>query len=440
MKKTVLVILFLFTVSLLAQAQQVQVARSVFVAKSGTLFNLNANIALNSKTGQTLVVWERVNNADHSIFGRLLSSQGKPAGGEFLLAAGPNASHPNAVYNPVKNEFLLSYDDNPTFSLKHTDVYLQRLTPLGKNTGPVAKATTDTISAPMVNYLPKLVFNAKSSNYLLFWIREIVNITQGLDNNGLVGVVVNPGGTVGGSVVLVRKTVVDSPNLLEPILLDAVFHPLTGRVLIGYTQFITGTGAGQFNYYYGNLDPKLAGITEANFTKTNTAGISISQFVWGLKFAFQSTGTGFMVFVDSANMKRRKIDSTGKLSGTPMVAFHPPKNNTRLFYPGLILANGANGIRGLMLGVQDPFNSSGVATVWAQPIDANGLALGPAVKVDATDSTNTAFGSQLQALPQPPTATTYRFIDLYALTQFTSPGQTFQNSGITLLNLTVTFP
>lgn len=440
MKKLVPAILLFLMLPLLAYSQHVQVAKSTFIAKSGTLFNLNTSIALNSKSGQTLVVWERVNNADHSIFGRLLSSQGKTAGGEFLLMTGPNASHPSVVYNPVKNEFLMSYDDNPTFSLKHTDIYLQRLTALGKKTGTLVKATTDTVSAPMVNYLPKLVFNPKTSNYLVIWIREIVNITQGLDNNGMMGVVVTPTGTLGGSVVMIRPTVEDSPNLLDPIALDAVIHPVTGRLILGYVQHVTGTSAGQFNYYFGNLDPKLAGISDANFSKINTNAINTTQFVWGLKLAFQSTGTGFLVFVDTSNMKRRKIDATGKLFGPAAIAFHSPKNNTKLFYPGLILTNGANGLRGLLLGVQDPFSSSGAATIWVQPLDANGLALGPAVKVDTTDSTNTAFGSQLQALPQPPTATTYRFIDLYALTQFTSPGQTFQASGINLLNLTVTFP
>lgn len=440
MKKPVLAILFLALLPILAFAQHVQVAKSAFIPKSGTLYNLNATVALNSRSGQTLVVFERVNAADHTLFGRLLTSQGKPAGAEFQLVAGPNASHPQVVYNPVKNEFLLSYDDNPTFTLKHTDIYLQRLTALGKINGAPVKATTDTISSPMVNYLPKLIFNPKTSNYLLFWIREIVNITQGDTNNGMVGVVVTPVGTLGGNVILIRHTVIDSSHLLEPIALDATIHPITGKLLMGYVQHITGTSAGQFNYFYGNLDAKLANIVETNFTKINTAPIIATQFVWGFKMAFQSTGVGFLVFVDNSNMKRRKIDATGKIASSGVVVFHPPKNNTKLFYPGLVLTNGANGVRGLLMGVQDPFSASGVATIWVQPIDANGLAIGPSVKVDTTDSVNTAFGSNLQSLPQPVTSTTYRFIDLYALTQFTSPNQTFQASGLNLLNLTVTFP
>lgn len=440
MKKPVFAILFLVLIPLLAHSQHVQVTKSAFVAKSGTLFNLNSSIALNSKNKQTLVVWERVNSGDHSIYGRLINSEGKPSGGEFLLVAGPNASHPSVVYNPVRNEFLMSYDDNPQFTLKHTDLYLQRLTPLGKNTGVVAKATTDSVSAQMVNYLPRLIFNPKTSSYLLLWIREIVSLSQGQTNNGMVGMVVTSTGGIGGGVVLIRKTVLDNPRLLEPVAQDAAFQPITGRLILGYVQQITGTTATQFNYYFGNLDPKLAGITDANFSQINTTAITSTGFVWGLKFAFQSTGIGFVVFVDSASMRRRKIDATGKLSGAAAPAFHSPKNNTKLFYPGLVMTNGANGVRGLLLGSQDPFNPSGAVTIWAQPLDPNGLPLGPSVKVDTTDSTNTAFGSQLQALPQLPTAITYRFIDLYALTQFTSPGQTFQASGINLLNITLTFP
>lgn len=440
--KRLLLSIILSIFSLTASAQQVQVQKIAFVPKATGIFNLNASVALNTKSGQSLVVWERVttSNSDHSIFGRLISNQGKPAGAEFLLVKGPRASHPWVLYNPVKNEFLMSYDDNPTFSLMHSDIYVQRLNAQGKISGASLKVTTDSVSSTLVNYLPRVVFNPKTSNYLLFWLREIINSASVKGNNGMVGVIITPAATPAGSIVVIRPTILDSPRLLQPILLDAVIHPTSGRLLMGHVQHIPGTNAGQLNYYLGSLDAKLIGIADTNFTKINTNPVTVSGFVWGMKMAFQPTGTGFLVFVDNAIMKRRMLDSNGKLSSPSSPAFRSPKNNTKLFYTGLALSNGASGIRGLLIGTQNPFSESGQATLWVQPVDGNGLGLGPAVKVDTMSSTDTAFGSQLLALPQAVTSPTYRFVDFYALTQFTAPGQTFQLSGINLLNLILTFP
>jgi len=440
MKKILLFTIALMLGSFVVMAQKVQSVKSTFIPKSGTIFNLNSNLALNTKSGQTLVVWERVNGSDHSIWGRTLNAQGKPPVGEFLLVSGPNASHPMVTYNPVKNVFVLTYDDNPNFNLIQSNIYLQPLNALGKIAGPVLKVTTDSVSSTLVNYLPRIVFAPKTSNYVLLWIREIMNPTQAQGSNGLVGVVVTPAVTLGGSIVVIRPTIPENPNLLEPIPLDATIQPVTGRLIIGYVQSVPGSNLTEFNYFYGNVDPKLGGITDANFSRINTSALNNAGFVWGMKLAFQSTGTGLVVYADTANVKRRKIDATGKLASPAATIFHPPKNNKQLLYPGLVFTNGAVGVRGLLLAIQDALSASGLATVWAQPLDQNGLPLGPPIKVDSLDSANTAFGTQLVALPQPPAATTYRFADIYTLTQFTSPGQTFQTSGLNLLNFSVTFP
>lgn len=439
MKRLILSASFLL-LCVLASAQHVQVKKTPFIAKSGTIFNVNTSVALNTKTGQTLIVWERVNGDSHTILGRLMDAQGKPVGAEFVLVPYTKASHPSVAYNSTKNEFLLAYDDNPNFALVVTSIYIQRLTQAGKLNGSLLRVTADSLSSTLVNYLPKVVFNPKTNSYVLLWIREIRNATQEGPNNGLVAVPITAGAALGGSIVVVRPTIIDSGRVLEPILLDATFHPTTGKLILGYVQHISGTGLTQVNYSLGNVNANLAGISNGNFTKINANPVNVSGFVWGLKFAFQSTGVGFVVFVDNGNTKRRTIDATGKLTGSSVAAFHSPKANTKLFYPTVVLTNGAAGVRGLLLAVQDPLSTSGLATVWVQAVDGNGLPLGAALKVDTTSATETAFGSQLVALPQAVTSTSYHFADFYALTQFTSPGQTYQASGINLLAITLTFP
>src|SRR5207244_4278361 len=153
------------------------------------------------------------------------------------------------------------------------------------------------------------------------------------------------------------------------------------------------------NYFLGILDPGLAGIKPSNFAKINTNPLTVAGIVWGLKMAFQSNGTGMVVYTDNANVKRRKIYAKGKLSGAAVAAFHPPLNGKQLLYPNVVLANGATGLRGLVIAVQGPFSSGGLAITWAQPIDGNGLPLGSPIKIDTTASTNTALGTALLALP-----------------------------------------
>lgn len=436
MKKIFFVIAFSMMAGVLL-AQSVQIQKSTFVPGGTGIYNLNESVATNTKTGQTLVVWENVNGVVHQINAKVLNSAGKPLGPQFVLVAGPSAAHPSVVYNPVRNEFLLGYDSNPTFSLVQTNIFIQRLNSNGRKVGAFLLVTSDTVSAGLVNYLPRLIFNPKKANYNLIWIREIMNISQAGPNNGMVGIVITPTATLGGSVTVIRPTVLDNGSLVEPVLLDGVVHPITGKLECGFVQAIAGTSSSQVNYFLAIINPDYTGISDSSFTKINTAPFNVSGFVWGLRMSFQSTGTGFLVFVDNANVKRRALNSTGHLGGPATPAFHSPKNNTKLLYPVLAMTNGAAGLRGILIGTQNPFNANGLVTVWCQPIDGNGLALGPSVKVDTTSATTTALGGGTIAFPQPITSPTYRFGHLYALTSFIAPGQTFQGSALEMLNLTL---
>jgi hypothetical protein len=172
--------------------------------------------------------------------------------------------------------------------------------------------------------------------------------------------------------------------------------------------------------------------------QVNASPVLLSNgFSWSARLAFTTNTAGLLFFVDSGNIQRRKIDAAGNLSGPPLTAFRPPKNNTALFYPSVAFTTVNSVRRGILLAVQSPFSETGKAELWAQPLDATGAPLGGPIKVDTTADNDTALSSQIVALPPAKNMTGFRFSGFYTVAQFTSPGQTFQSSGIVKLNLTI---
>jgi hypothetical protein len=145
-------------------------------------------------------------------------------------------------------------------------------------------------------------------------------------------------------------------------------------------------------------------------------------------------------FVDTANVKRRKLNNLGKLTGAAAVAFKSPKNNSNLIFPALSFVNGTGGVRGLLLAVENPFSDTGAATLWGQFLNEAGLPLGDPLKLETTIATETALATTLVGVPQPPASTKYRFAAFYVQAVFVTPNQVFQNSGILELNLNATLP
>jgi hypothetical protein len=423
-----------------AEAQPVQAQKSTFIAKEASTFHANQIVATNTRTGVSLVVWERVANSGRLIMGRLINAKGIPASPRFTIVDVTAGSHPTVVYNPTRNEFLLAFDDNPNLQLSRSDIYVIRLSAQGRPiSGTTTKVSTDTISSTMSNFSAKLVFNPQTSSYVLLWLREIVNSDQADDgNNGLVGVQLTGGGALNGSAVLLQNTVIEDNRLLGPIAQDTTFHPGNNKLLISTVQIKTGTSGRNANYFLGTLNADLSGVSTSSFAQVNSAAVDLSGgFAWGSRIAFPTNTSGLLFFVDTSNIRKRKIDAAGKLTGAVITALKPPKNNTRLFYPSVAF-NTVNSVRrGILLAVEGPFNESGAATLWAQTLDGNGAAIGAPVKVDTTGTADTAITSALVGLPAVPNMTGFRFSGFYTLAEFTTPGQSFTNSGLVKLNLTI---
>jgi hypothetical protein len=439
MKRYFVLLAILFFTAAAVSAQPIQVQKSTYQAKEDNTFHANQVAATNTKTGMTLVVWERATSAGRQISGRILNNRGAAAQASFTLVTDPKASHPALIYNPTANEFLLVYDDNPQIQLTTSSIFVMRLNAQGRPAGGATKITTDSVSSVMANFNPKLAFNSRNSSYAVLWLREVVNSGQADDgNNGLVGALLTSNGSLNGNVVLLQKTAIESTRLWEPIPQDVVFHPGNGKLLVVYVQVKSGTSGSQADYVLGRIEPNLSGVSPSNFVQVNPSPVLLSGgFAWGARIAFTTNTAGLLFFVDTNNIQRRKIDAAGNLTGAPITAFRPPKNNTKLFYPSVAF-NTVNSLRrGILLAVENPFSETGVANLWAQPLDATGAALGAPIKVDSTASNDTALTTQIIALPPAKNMTGFRFSGFYTLAQFTSPGQTFQSSGIVKLNLTI---
>lgn len=436
MKRYFVLLAILFCSAAIVSAQPIQVQKSTYVSKENSIFHANQVVATNTKTGMTLVVWERVTSGGRQITGRILNNRGAAAQASFTIVNVPNASHPAIVYNSTANEFLLAYDDNPQIQLAHSDVYVMRLNGQGRPAGSAVKISTDSVSSTMSNFNPRLAFNSRNSSYGVVWNREIANAGQADDGtNGLVGALLTSSGSLNGNVLLMQKTVLESNRLWGPIAQDVTFHPNNGKLLVASVQVKSGTNGSQADYALGTSDPTLSSV---NFVQVNPSPVSLSgSFAWGARIVFTTNTAGLLYYVDTSNIQRRKIDAAGNLTGPPLTAFKPPKNNTQLFYPSVAFTTVNSLRRGILIAVENPFSESGAANLWAQPLDANGAALGAPMKVDTTASNDTALTTQIVALPAAKNLTGFRFSGFYTLAQFTSPGQTFQSSGIVKLNLTI---
>jgi hypothetical protein len=260
-----------------------------------------------------------------------------------------------------------------------------------------------------------------------------------------VGLVLSATGKPAGSVVLLRRTIIEqtsgSIRVLEPIPLSAVFNPVSNKIFLGIVQLVEGSSGGAANYYFSAVNSKLNGAASAVFRKLNATPVNTSEdFVWGLKLAVQSGGSGFAVFVDTSKIRLRNLNAAGGFVGSTKLAFQNPKANTQLFHPDLVFANGAAGERALLVAMENVFSDQGQARLWAQVLAANGLRLGAPVQVDITGSTDSSSQTVLGILPHSNDSSTYPFLAVYTLFGFVPPGQTFVSSGLVLLKTNVTFP
>src|SRR5215471_9588027 len=97
--KRLFVILFLISLCGFVEAQQqkISIQKTIFVPNATGIFEFSQVYATNTKTGNTIIVWEKAasSNTDHSIVARMLNAAGKPTTPVYTLVNGPRGAHPS---------------------------------------------------------------------------------------------------------------------------------------------------------------------------------------------------------------------------------------------------------------------------------------------------------------------------------------------------------
>jgi hypothetical protein len=137
-------------------------------------------VAYNSVRDEYLAVWRGADSTpgELEIWGRLISGDGTPLGGEFRISdMGPdgNASFqalwPAVAFNPTANEYLVVWHADDTTD-NEDEIYGQRLSALGAEVGPNDFRISD--MGPDGNVVfdafnAAVAFNAAANEYLVVW-------------------------------------------------------------------------------------------------------------------------------------------------------------------------------------------------------------------------------------------------------------------------------
>jgi hypothetical protein len=388
MKRKFFLLLLIFQLAAAFAFADLRVGKSTFASSEISSAQDSPKTALNTRAGQTLVVWQRsiTGGWDREILGRIVNAKGKTISKELKLAAGNTLSNPSVTYNPLLNEFLIAYDGDGS-------IFLRRVAANGKPSGKSIKITTDPISANASNYSPKVAFNPATQGYTVIWIRD-----DGASAI-VVGLSVTKTGKVDGSVLEIHS---------GRLTLDLVCLPSGNKVLAVFYEVWDNGSALVANYYLATLDPFLKSV---HVSKLNTkpVGRENEKVDWPeTSLAVLPDSSAIAFYSDNAGVKGRKISSDGTLKGKPFLAFRPPENKTRLGEPSAVFSTTSNGTRGILVATEDHYPAGGV-TSWAQVLDSTAQAIGAPILVNSTSETETTRAGQISVLPVGPGIKTFKF-------------------------------
>jgi hypothetical protein len=159
--------IFLFSFTVLFSTLTVSAATSVETARLTSrtpgIFHIAPKAALNTQSGQTLIVWEQHRGlaTGHTVWGRRLNHDGSPLGPSFVLVNGPNARRPEVSYNPSVNQFLLVYENDVRRNNRFA-VFAVRLSAVGRRAGrPIVVSEAADSALPIANLSPKVIHDSK---------------------------------------------------------------------------------------------------------------------------------------------------------------------------------------------------------------------------------------------------------------------------------------
>lgn len=151
------------------QAQRIQTSRalvgSLLTISAGCKGQENPRIAFGKKSAQYLAVWQDFRSgADYDLYGRMIAANGTLPGAEFAIStAGTLVGDPDVIYNPVRDEFLIAWQD----IRNGYEVYARRLSGAGIPLGAEFLISRDTSTGSEGS--ARLAYNPAADEYLVVW-------------------------------------------------------------------------------------------------------------------------------------------------------------------------------------------------------------------------------------------------------------------------------
>lgn len=422
MKTKLILIVLLF--SAITAFAQVQVQKSVVLNVNKNNSTYVPQIATNTNTGESVVVWLGTHGENGTVVGQLLDSHGHRKGALSVLAESVWVFDPAIAYNPISNEYLVMWVDRPTTGDRY--VFGLRLSSAGKLVEPAFKIFAPSKS-PTANWYPRVTFNPRTGGYAAVWEYRPNNSSLDFE---LVGTSLSKEGKMNGPLLVIKKASGDyrSHTAMGCAPMDIVYQPVSGKLLVAYYAVRTDHNA---DYYLAALDPLLKSAPASASKKLNKAPIlnelsGAPPYEGGSIATHDNTNVVF--FQDNDTLKRRNLSPQGIPTGTDLAAFNAPLDGTSFFAPKAVFSTTPAGTRGFLVALQQETSD---VILWGQPLDSNGAPVGSPVKLYTPPPSGGINGHALSFFLNNTTAPTFPFQWVGAISQ--PSGQ-----GVSELKLTVT--
>lgn len=381
-----------------AATPQIVVKKKSTFLPADDSFWFHMKSALNTLTGETLVVWKEdifVSEGAYlgtQVTGRIISPKGNQTTKKIAIPPDGRLGH-GVTHNPVRNEFLVVYTRNGSISGQRFDSNAKAI---GKEFE-IVPATLENS-----NFRPFVIFNPVTNGYAVTWERE----------EGIAAALLDQSGRITGPFVIIKKNP-DSNGYYDnwggqilagsPRVLGFAFLPSGNKLLIVFQQRFSETNG---DYWLATLDPTLKNISPSNLARINQKTVDftpepswiVSRSGWGASLATLQDGSSLVYFGDKTSVKCRKIDLNGKLSSIAFPAFSGRLKNAHLIDPEVAFSTISTGTTGLLIATQSDYQNRGIA--WAQALNSKGRPIGIPLAVNAVERPDYHMGSELIALPR----------------------------------------
>jgi hypothetical protein len=386
-------------------------------------FSHSPQAILNTKTGQTLVVWEQHHGGPtgHSVWGRRINGDGSPLGPPFVIVNGPNVRRPDITYNVALNQFLLVYENDVKRNNRFVVLAL-RLSAAGRRVGrPVPVSDPADANLPIANLSAHVIFDARTITYIVFWMRTALN-SSALSKEGLYASVLNPNLSLSKARTRLHGLPRSGDNIRGPYLTDVQVHPVTGKILLsGYVLQFTPMFNWQYFVSSVNLTLQNPAIRLLNLQAAPSSGAAP-----GVMLALQR-GQSFAVFVEGTGLKQKKLNAQGRPVGAVTTFFNPPLQMTKVEFPEV--QAGASESFVVAVEVNIPAEK-----IWMQLYNSAGFSVGSPEELDSNmDRAATPIAFRLPTPAGAPSKYGVVYVD--GRQQF--PPVATDSSGLTLLRVTL---